>query len=166
MLDYTGYSDPPNDNDACNEIYSYYKETKKQRLNVFGLKYEIDYSCLFENDDIIKKTSFKNIIFNNFNLYKKKNKIGSLTLWLMVVKQEIIKEININILKYFLDNNDRNTLHKLVLSEIKGKSKTPNNTPESSPDLGLFSPRTFKKFIIPNNEIINSIIEYISINNI
>ena len=166
MLDYYGNFDPPNDNDACNEIYSYYKENKKQRLNISKAKYEIDYSCLLENDDINKQTQFKNIIFNNYDLYKKKNKLGSLTLWLMTSKNDIIKQINSNILKYFLDKNDRNILHKLILSEIRCDPKTPNNTPESSPDLGVFSPRTFKKFIIPNSEFINSIIDYISINNI
>ena len=166
MLDNYGNYDPPNDNDACNEIYLYYKENKKQRLNISKAKYEIDYSCLLENDDINKQTQFKNIIFNNFNLYKKKNKLGSLSLWLMITKNEIIKQINLNILKYFLDKNDKNTLYKVVLNEIRCDPKTPNNTPESSPDLGVFSPRTFKKFIIPNSEIINSIIDYISINNI
>ena len=79
---------------------------------------------------------------------------------------EIIKQINLNILKCFLDKNDKNTLYKIVFNEIRCDPKTPNNTPESSPDLGVFSPRTFKKFIIPNSEIINSIIDYISINNI
>ena len=166
MLDNYGNYDPPNDNDACNEIYLYYKENKKQRLNISKAKYEIDYSCLLENDDINKQTQFKNIIFNNFNLYKKKNKLGSLSLWLMITKNEIIKQINLNILKYFLDKNDKNTLYKVVFNEISCDPKTPNNTPESSPDLGVFSPRTFKKFIIPNSEIINSIIDYISINNI
>ena len=167
MLDNYGNYDPPNDNDACNEIYSYYKANKKQKINVCDLKYIIDYSCLLENDDdIIKQTRFKNIIFNNFNLYKKKNKFGSLSLWLMITKNEIIKKINLNILKYFLDKNDKNTLYKVVFNEIRCDPKTPNNTPENSPDLGVFSPRTFKKFIIPNSEFINSIIDYISINNI
>ena len=94
--------------------------------------------------------------------YKTTREFGSYALWSIYVSGEIKSMINSNILKYYLSQNNRNAYNKYIIDNIQEKSKT--ETPTNSPDLGVFSPRIYKKFIIDNSTLINSIIEYISVN--
>ena len=162
MLDYYGNLPPPSNENATQQILQYFESHNIQRIDSKSHKFIIDYSKLFQKENSELKYIFNDIIHKNILKYKTTREFGSYALWSIYVSGEIKSMINSNILKYYLSQNNRNAYNKYMFDNIREKSKT--DTPTNSPDLGVFSPRIYKTFIIDNSILINSIIEYISVN--
>tara|TARA_Y100001970_G_C14198075_1_gene839354 strand:+ start:993 stop:1511 length:519 start_codon:yes stop_codon:yes gene_type:complete len=169
MNDYNSQFPAPSIQEAKHQLKKYFIACSTQIIKINNKTYNIDYrNLLHENDDKSLENNFENLIVNNIFKYEKitKSKIslGSEVLWSLKISGEIKEMININIVKYYLDKNDKNELQNITMNELKKNQITPTSSPNNSPNFGVFSPRTFKKFVIDNSEIINSIIDYIFIN--
>ena len=162
MIDYYGNLPPPSNESATEQILQYFENHKIQKVDSKSNKFTIDYSKLFEKENDKLKYILNDIIHKNILKYKTKKSFGSYALWSIYVSGDIKLMVNNNILKYYLSQNNRDVYNKYMFDNIEYEKK--GDTPTNSPDLGVFSPRTFKKYIIENSSLINSIIEYISVN--
>mgnify|MGYP001281514785 CR=1 FL=1 len=162
MLNYYGNLPPPNNENATQQILQYFENNKIQKIDSKSHKFTIDYSKLFEKENHEFTYIFNDIIHKNILKYKTKKNFGSYALWSIYVSGEIKSMVNHNILKYYLYQNNRDVYNIFVFDNIQHNTKIDTST--NSPDHGVFSPRTFKKFNVENFSLIKSIIEYIFVN--
>ena len=118
MLDNMSTYPCPNNEEASNIIFNFFKSNKTQNINFIDGVYNLNYSFFDENanekyNDIVK--IFNDFIRKYIEKYRFNHSQGSLSHWHIFESKEIVQTINESILNKLLEKHN--------------EPKTPNNTP-------------------------------------